>query len=85
MRNTLGEFLYLELLANGTKYFSWLIKLFVFELSLKKSLNFGFSEILRANFKSKDVDTSDYWISDDDFVWLESEFGPFDADYFASD
>ena len=34
---------------------------------------------------SKEVDTSDYWISDGDFGWIEKEFGPFSADYFASD
>ena len=34
---------------------------------------------------SKDLDKSYYWISDEDFRWLESEFGPFDADYFVSD
>ena len=34
---------------------------------------------------SKEVDTSDYWITDEDFCWIEKEFGPFSADYFASD
>ena len=34
---------------------------------------------------SKEVDTSDYWVSDGDFHWIEKEFGPFLADYFASD
>ena len=25
---------------------------------------------------SKEVDTSDYWISDEDFCWIEGKFGP---------
>ena len=32
---------------------------------------------------SKDVDTSDYWISDEDFCGLEREFWLFEVDYFA--
>ena len=42
-------------------------------------------EIELCNGWSKEVDTSDYWISDGDFGWIEKEFGPFSADYFASD
>ena len=34
---------------------------------------------------SKEVDTSDYLISNKDFSRLEGEFRPFEADYFASD
>ena len=34
---------------------------------------------------SKESDTSDYWICDEDFWWLERKFGPFYGDYFASD
>ena len=32
---------------------------------------------------SKEVDTSYYWISDEDFWWLQREFELFHADYFA--
>ena len=31
------------------------------------------------------MDVSDYWLSMEDFNWLERRFGPFEADYFASD
>ena len=34
---------------------------------------------------SKEVDMSDYWISDEDFCRIEGKYGPFSADYFASD
>ena len=42
-------------------------------------------EIKMCDKWSKEVDTSDYWITDEDFRWIEKEFGPFSADYFASD
>ena len=28
---------------------------------------------------------SDYWLSMEDFDWLKNKYGPFEADYFASD
>ena len=34
---------------------------------------------------SKEVDTCDHWISDEDFRWLQREFGSFYANYFALD
>ena len=34
---------------------------------------------------SKDVDTSDYWLSSEDFRWIKKRRGPFSVDFFASD
>ena len=34
---------------------------------------------------SKEVDTADYWLPMEDFSWTEERYGPFVADYFASD
>merc|ERR1711873_348884 len=34
---------------------------------------------------SKEVNTADYWIEIKDFRWIEGRYGPFSADYFASD
>ena len=31
------------------------------------------------------MDTADYWITDEDFNWIEERYGPFSADYFALD
>ena len=34
---------------------------------------------------SKEIDTGDYWIEARDFRWIEQKYGPFSADFFASD
>ena len=57
----------------------WKIKLETFWVSRDTM------QIEYCNIMSKDVDTSDYWISDKVFWGLESEFRPFEADYFVSD
>ena len=57
----------------------WKIKLETFWISRDSK------QIEYCDWVSKEVDTSDYWIADEDFWGLEREFGPFEADYFASD
>ena len=47
---------------------------------LRDSVKINFCDEL-----SKQVETSDYWLSDKDFGWLERRRGPFSTDYFASD
>ena len=42
-------------------------------------------EITLCDRWSKEVDTSEYWIGDADFRRIESRYGPFTADYFASE
>ena len=42
-------------------------------------------EITLCDKWSKEVDTSEYWIDGKDFCRLEERYGPFVADYFASD
>ena len=42
-------------------------------------------EITLCDKWSKEIDTSEYWLQDEDFRRLEKKYGPFMADYFASD
>ena len=41
-------------------------------------------EIVMCDQWSKEVDTSDYWIERKEFCRIEERYGPFSADYFAS-
>ena len=42
-------------------------------------------EIELCDHWSKEVDTSDYWLTMEDFNWIEERYRPFTADYFAYD
>ena len=46
----------------------------------RDSAQIGFCDELR-----KRIDTSDYWLSDKYFPWLERRRGPFSDDYFTTD
>ena len=58
---------------------AWEISLETFWLSRESR------EIEYCDALSKEVDKSDYWLSRKDFDRLERRYGPFHADYFASD
>ena len=58
---------------------SWSIKLETFWIS-RDSMEIEYCDAV-----SKDVDRSDYWISNVEFGRLQRLYGPFSADFFASD